>query len=143
MVTDSKNVEISNVLVQRSEMGLFEKNSRDITVKDSSFRKNDIGIALESSFTSEILNNIFNSNELAGITIVGSFENKIAADKIDGSVNRIYLHENSEDNRINSNFVSNSRGVDLNNGNGIPISVTNNVFLNNSCSKSLPKGLGN
>jgi parallel beta-helix repeat protein len=124
-------------------MGLFEKNSRDITVKDSSFRKNDIGIALESSFTSEILNNIFNSNELAGITIVGSFENKIAADKIDGSVNRIYLHENSEDNRINSNFVSNSRGVDLNNGNGIPISVTNNVFLNNSCSKSLPKGLGN
>ena len=143
MVTDSKNVKISNVLVQRSEMGVYEKNSRNIAVKDSSFNRNNIGIALDSSFNSEIINNTYSSNGLTGISLVGSFENAITGNKIDGSVNGIYLHENSEDIRIESNFVSNSQSVDLNNGNGIPISITNNVFLNNSCTISLPKGLCN
>lgn len=141
MVVDSKNIGISDILIQRSETGLFEKNSRNITVKDSSFNRNSIGLALDSSFTNEIINNMFNSNQLTGIGIVGSFDNKIVSNKIDDSVNGIYLHENSEDNRIESNVVFNSHGADLNNGNGMPISEANNVFLNNSCSFSLPDGL--
>ncbi len=63
MVTDSKNVEVSNVLVQRTETGLYEKNSRSINVQDSSFDRNSIGIALDSSFENGIKNNIFNSNQ--------------------------------------------------------------------------------
>jgi parallel beta-helix repeat protein len=140
MVTDSKNIEISNVLFQRSETGLYEKNSRDISVKESNFNKNDIGIGLDSSFDNEIINNKFNSNQLTGVSLVGSVENKVILNKIDGSINGIYLHANSENNNINGNTIS-SASIDINNGNGIPVSINNNTFVKNSCSTSKPEGL--
>ena len=68
------------------------------------------------------------SNEKTGITLVLSNLNEINSKTVKGSNNGIFLDSQSNGNNIASNTVINNPGLDINNGNGIPIFVNNNVF---------------
>ena len=85
--------------------------------------------------------NLFKANDLAGVTLVNSANNELSANTIQGSVNGIFLDGQSTKNNIDSNSVLKNRGVDLNNGNGLPTNINDNVFSDNNCNTSVPDGL--
>ena len=89
---------------------------------------NSIGVAAHSSSGSTLTTNLFKANDLAGVTLVNSASNELSMNTIQGSVNGIFLDGQSTKNNINSNNVLQNRGVDLNNGNGLPTNINDNVF---------------
>ena len=109
---------------------------------DLSYRDiTSIGVAAHSSSGSQLTTNLFKANELAGVTLVNSAENQLSMNTIQGSVNGIFADGQSTGNIIDSNNVLQNHGVDLNNGNGLPTNINNNVFTDNNCNTSVPDGL--
>lgn len=132
---------ISRVTFTDNEIAVFETGSKNILIEDNLMFGNSIGVAAHSSSGSKLSTNLFKSNDLAGVTLVNSAGNELSMNTIQGSVNGIFLDGQSTKNTINSNNVLQNRGVDLNNGNGLPTNINNNVFADNNCNTSVPDGL--
>ena len=132
---------ISRVTFTENEIAIFETGSKNVVIEDNLLFGNSIGVAAHSSSGSKLTTNLFKSNDLAGVTLVNSASNELSMNTIQGSVNGIFLDGQSTKNNINSNNVLQNRGVDLNNGNGLPTNINNNVFADNNCNTSVPDGL--
>lgn len=132
---------ISRVTFTENEIAIFQTGSKNIAVEDNLLFGNSIGVAAHSSSGSKLTTNLFKSNDLAGVTLVNSAANELSMNTIQGSVNGIFLDGQSTENNVNSNNVLQNRGVDLNNGNGLPTNINNNVFSDNNCNTSVPDGL--
>ncbi len=132
---------ISRVTFTENEIAIFETGSKNVVIEDNLLFENSIGVAAHSSSGSKLTTNLFKSNDLAGVTLVNSASNELVMNTIQGSVNGIFLDGQSTKNNINSNNVLQNRGVDLNNGNGLPTNINNNVFADNNCNTSVPDGL--
>lgn len=132
---------ISKVFFTGNEIAIFQTGSKNTAIEDNLLFGNSIGVAAHSSSGSKMTTNIFKSNDLAGVTLVNSAKNELSMNTIQGSVNGIFLDGQSTDNNVNSNNVLQNRGVDLNNGNGLPTNINNNVFSDNNCNTSVPDGL--
>ncbi|HYF98982.1 MAG TPA: right-handed parallel beta-helix repeat-containing protein [Candidatus Saccharimonadales bacterium] len=132
---------IYRVTFTENEIAVFETGSKNVVIEDNLMFGNSIGVAAHSSSGSKLTTNLFKSNDLAGVTLVNSAANELSMNTIQGSVNGIFLDGQSTANNVNSNNVLQNRGVDLNNGNGLPTNINNNVFSDNNCNTSVPDGL--
>lgn len=132
---------ISRVTFTDNEIAVFETGSKNVVIEDNLMFGNSIGVAAHSSSGSKLTTNLFKSNDLAGVTLVNSASNELSMNTIQGSVNGIFLDGQSTQNNVNSNNVLQNRGVDLNNGNGLPTNINSNVFSDNNCNTSVPDGL--
>lgn len=132
---------ISRVTFTENEIAVFETGSKNVVIEDNLMFGNSIGVAAHSSSGSKLTTNLFKSNDLAGVTLVNSASNELSMNTIQGSVNGIFLDGQSTKNNVNSNNVLQNRGVDLNNGNGLPTNINDNVFSDNNCNTSVPDGL--
>jgi len=132
---------ISKVTFMNNEIAIFETGAKNTAIEDNSIFDNSIGVAAHSSSGSKLNTNLFKSNDLAGVTLVNSANNELSANTIQGSVNGIFLDGQSTKNNVDKNNVMNNRGVDLNNGNGLPTNINDNVFGDNNCNTSVPDGL--
>ena len=132
---------ISRVTFTGNEIAVFETGSKNVVIEDNLMFENSIGVAAHSSSGSQLTTNLFKENDLAGVTLVNSAANELSMNTIQGSVNGIFADGQSTDNNINSNNVLQNHGVDLNNGNGLPTNINNNVFTDNNCNTSVPDGL--
>ena len=132
---------ISRVTFTENEIAVFETGSKNVAIEDNLMFGNSIGVAAHSSSGSKLTTNLFKSNELAGVTLVNSASNELSMNTIQGSVNGIFLDGQSTKNNVDSNNVLQNRGVDLNNGNGLPTNINDNVFSDNNCNTSVPDGL--
>jgi parallel beta-helix repeat protein len=132
---------ISKVSFQNNEIAIFETGAKNTAIEFNSIFDNSIGVAAHSSSGSSLTTNIFGNNDLAGVTLVNSASNQLATNTIQGSVNGIFLDGQSTKNTIDKNNVLNNRGVDLNNGNGLPTNINDNVFTDNNCNTSVPDGV--
>lgn len=132
---------ISRVTFTENEIAVFETGSKNVVIEDNLMFGNSIGVAAHSSSGSQLTTNLFKANDLAGVTLVNSASNELSMNTIQGSVNGIFLDGQSTKNNVNSNNVLQNRGVDLNNGNGLPTNINDNVFSDNNCNTSVPDGL--
>ncbi len=132
---------ISRVTFTENEIAVFQTGSKNIVIEDNLMFGNSIGVAAHSSSGSTLTTNLFKGNDLAGVTLVNSAGNALTMNTIQGSVNGIFLDGQSTKNNIDSNNVLQNRGVDLNNGNGLPTNINDNVFGDNNCNTSVPDGL--
>ncbi|HET6589818.1 MAG TPA: right-handed parallel beta-helix repeat-containing protein [Candidatus Nitrosocosmicus sp.] len=139
--SESENIKIINITLTGNEIGIFNTGSSKTEINNNSFNSNSVGIAGHSSDNFNIIRNNFNSNDLAGITFVNSGESTINSNTVTGSVNGIFFDGQSTENEINANNAFENRGVDLNNGNGLPTNINSNVFSDNNCNTSVPDGL--
>ena len=132
---------ISRVTFTENEIAVFETGAKNTAIEDNLMFGNSIGVAAHSSSGSKLNTNLFKANDLAGVTLVNSANNELSMNTIQGSVNGIFLDGQSTKNNVNSNNVLQNRGVDLNNGNGLPTNINDNVFADNNCNTSVPDGL--
>ena len=113
--TGGQDDKISAVTFTENQIGSFNTGAARTTIEDNLFFSNNIGVASHSSTGTHLITNLFKSNDLA-----------------DGQ---------SRDNTVNANNILDNKGVDINNANGLPLNVNNNLFNDNNCNSSVPVGL--
>jgi hypothetical protein len=139
--TGGQDNKISAVTFTQNQIGSFNTGSANTAIEDNLFFSNNIGVASHSSTASKLITNLFKSNDLAGVTFVNSATNEVSFNTIQGSVSGLFFDGQSSDNTVNANNILDNRGVDINNANGLPLNVNNNLFNDSNCNTSIPVGL--
>ncbi|MDP8888792.1 MAG: right-handed parallel beta-helix repeat-containing protein [Thermoproteota archaeon] len=124
-----------------NNIGLSLKASDKITIYRSFIEENTIGIASQSSKDALIVSNQVSQNTDEGIVLMGSNNFIIGTNNLIGNGNiGMFLDVSSFNNTISSNNILN-HAVDLSNADGIPIHISMNEYLQNSCGKAIPDGI--
>lgn len=139
--TGGEDNSISGVTLTENQIGSFNTGAKNTQIIDNMFLANSIGVASQSSIGSKLTTNMFKSNDLAGITFVNSEHNDVSMNTIQGAISGIFLDGQSNNNNINSNNILQNKGLDVNNANGLPLNINNNLFNDNNCNTSAPEGL--
>lgn len=139
--TGGQDNKISGVTFTGNQIGSFNTGSANTGIEDNLFFGNNIGVASHSATGSTLTTNLFKGNDLAGITFVNSAENSVLYNTIQGSVSGLFFDGQSSQNVVDSNNILDNRGVDINNANGLPLNINNNLFNDNNCNTSIPVGL--
>jgi parallel beta-helix repeat protein len=125
-----------------NNIGLSLKASDEITIYRSFIEGNAIGIASQSSKDALIVSNYVSQNTNEGIVLMDSNNFTIGANSLIGNGNiGMFLDVSSFNNTISSNNILNHAAVDVSNADGIPIHISMNEYLQNSCGKALPDGI--
>lgn len=141
MNTGGKNNAISGVTFTKDQIGSDNAGATDTSITGNTFLANHVGFASQSSTNSKIYTNSFISNDLAGIVFVNSGRGDVSMNSIYGSVTGMFVDGQSTENKITYNNVFKNSVVDLNNANGLPVNVNDNLFTDNNCNTSIPVGL--
>lgn len=138
----SKGGYILDLKLTENKIGISLKVSNGITIYRNFIDGNTIGIASQSSRSwGVIAYNQITLNANQGVMLMDSHFFIISANTIiKNGKNGIFLDVHSSDNTLLSNNIL-SQTVDINNADGIPINISQNVFVENSCHKALPDGL--
>lgn len=136
-----KDNAITRITLTDNEIGIFNVESKNTSIKENKMDSNEMGFSSKSSSGTVMKTNILLSNALSGVTLVESNGNEISDNEIKGSVNGIFIDEQSSTNTVIQNTVGESTEYDLNNGDGLPINDNHNAFTDNNCSTSVPDGL--
>jgi parallel beta-helix repeat protein len=124
-----------------NNIGLSLKASDKITIYRSFIEGNTIGIASQSSKDAMIVSNQVSQNTDEGIVLMDSNNFTIGTNSLIGNGNiGMFLDVSSFNNTISSNNILN-HAVDVSNADGIPIHISMNEYLQNSCGKALPDGI--
>jgi parallel beta-helix repeat protein len=124
-----------------NNIGLSLKASDKITIYRSFIEGNTIGIASQSSNNALIVSNYVSQNTNEGIVLMDSNNFIIGTNSLIGNGNiGMFLDVSSFNNTISSNNILN-HAVDVSNADGIPIHISMNEYLQNSCGKALPDGI--
>jgi parallel beta-helix repeat protein len=124
-----------------NNIGLSLKASDEITIYRSFIEGNAIGMASQSSKDALIVSNYVSQNTNEGIVLMDSNNFTIGANSLIGNGNiGMFLDVSSFNNTISSNNILN-HAVDVSNADGIPIHISMNEYLQNSCGKALPDGI--
>jgi parallel beta-helix repeat protein len=124
-----------------NNIGLSLKASDKITIYRSFIEGNTIGIASQSSKDALIVSNYVSQNTNEGIVLMDSNNFIIGTNTLieNGNIG-MFLDVSSFNNTISSNNILN-HAVDVSNADGIPIHISMNEYLHNSCGKALPDGI--
>ncbi len=124
-----------------NNIGLSLKASDKITIYRSFIEGNTIGIASQSSKDALIVSNYVSQNTNEGIVLMDSNNFIIGTNTLieNGNIG-MFLDVSSFNNTISSNNILN-HAVDVSNADGIPIHISMNEYLQNSCGKALPDGI--
>jgi hypothetical protein len=124
-----------------NNIGLSLKASDKITIYRSFIEGNTIGIASQSSKDALIVSNHIAQNTNEGIVLMASNNFVVGTNNLIGNGNiGMFLDVSSFNNTISSNNILN-HAVDVSNADGIPIHISMNEYLHNSCGKALPDGI--
>jgi parallel beta-helix repeat protein len=124
-----------------NNIGLSLKASDKITVYRSFLERNTIGIASQSSKEALIASNQVSQNTDEGVVLMDSNNFTIGANNLIGNGNiGMFLDVSSFNNTISSNNILN-HAIDVSNAGGIPVHISMNEYLQNSCGKALPDGI--
>ncbi|MDQ3807316.1 MAG: right-handed parallel beta-helix repeat-containing protein [Thermoproteota archaeon] len=124
-----------------NNIGLSLKASDEITIYRSFIDRNTIGIASQSSKGAFIVSNQVSQNTDEGVVLMDSNNFTIGANNLIGNGNiGMFLDVSSFNNTISSNNILN-HAIDVSNAGGIPIHISMNEYLQNSCGKALPDGI--
>jgi parallel beta-helix repeat protein len=139
--TGGQDNKITGVNFVDNQIAIFLTGASTTGISQNMFTGNDIGMASHSSKLTTFEKNLLEDNDLAGVTLVNSADNKIDTNIIEGSNNGVFLDGQSTGNKITTNTLLDNTGVDVNNGNGMPININKNSFTANNCNTSVPDGL--
>src|SRR5215217_1048627 len=124
-----------------NNIGLSLKASDKITIYRSFIEENTIGLASQSSKDALIVSNLVSQNTDEGIVLMDSNNFTIGTNSLIGNGNiGMFLDVSSFNNTISANNILN-HAVDVSNANGVPIHISMNEYLQNSCGKALPDGI--
>jgi parallel beta-helix repeat protein len=132
---------ISKVTFTENQIAVFNTGAKNTNIETNNMFSNSIGVASHSSTGTKLHQNMLTDNQLAGVTLVNSAENVLDFNTITGSVNGVFLDGQSTENNVNTNTIVQNSGVDINNGNGLPTNINENIFTDNLCHTSVPDGL--
>src|SRR5919112_956629 len=141
LASGGKDDTITNVNFEGNQIAIFLTGTTGADIENNMITNNQIGMAAHSATSTNFKENVLTENDLAGVTLVNSGKNKIDTNIIKKSKNGIFNDAQSVDNSITTNTVMENSGVDLNNGNGLPINVNGATFTENLCQTSVPDGL--
>ncbi|MBA3750867.1 MAG: right-handed parallel beta-helix repeat-containing protein [Nitrosopumilus sp.] len=139
--TGGSDNKISKVAFTENEIAIFNTGAKNTVIEDNQMISNSIGMASHSSSGTKLHGNMLTNNQLAGVTLVNSAGNELDLNTIRGSVNGVFFDGQSTKNNVNTNTIVENSGVDINNGNGLPTNINQNVFTDNLCHTSVPDGL--
>src|SRR5215211_882738 len=124
-----------------NNIGLSLKASDKITIYRSFIEENTIGLASQSSKDALIVSNQVSQNTDEGIVLMDSNNFTIGTNSLIGNGNiGMFLDVSSFNNTISANNILN-HAVDVSNADGVPIHISMNEYLQNSCGKALPDGI--
>ena len=124
-----------------NNIGLSLKASDKITIYRSFIEENSIGLASQSSKDALIVSNQVSQNTDEGIVLMDSNNFTIGTNSLIGNGNiGMFLDVSSFNNTISANNILN-HAVDVSNADGVPIHISMNEYLQNSCGKALPDGI--
>jgi parallel beta-helix repeat protein len=132
---------VSKVTFTENQIAIFNTGAINTNIETNNMFSNSIGVASHSSTGTKLHQNMLTDNQLAGVTLVNSAENVLDFNTITGSVNGVFLDGQSTNNNVNTNTIVQNSGVDINNGNGLPTNINENIFTDNLCHTSVPDGL--
>jgi parallel beta-helix repeat protein len=141
LASGGKKDVIDGVNFEGNQIAIFLTGTTGADIENNKISNNQIGLAAHSASSTTFKTNLLTANELAGVTLVNSGKNIIDTNIIKESKNGIFNDAQSVGNQISTNTVMDNSGVDLNNGNGLPINVNDATFTQNLCSTSVPDGL--
>jgi parallel beta-helix repeat protein len=139
----SSGGEVTDVQFSDNGVGVVASNSEGIEISRNTLTNNGIGAILDATNRAIVAFNQFVANLEEGIVLEGSSDNVIAANNLFGNgFDGIYLDEMSERNNVDYNTAFGHETADMNNADGMPTNVNENIFGdNNNCGTSLPGGL--
>jgi parallel beta-helix repeat protein len=124
-----------------NNIGLSLKASDKITIYRSFIEENTIGLASQSSKDALIVSNQVSQNTDEGIVLMDSNNFTIGTNSLIGNGNiGMFLDVSSFNNTISANNIL-DHAVDVSNADGVPIHISMNEYLQNSCGKALPDGI--
>jgi parallel beta-helix repeat protein len=134
---------VTDLQLANNGIGVLISGSESIEISRDTLTNNGIAVISDSSNHGVIAFNQVVANLEQGMLFLGSDMNTVAANNMFGNGdNGIYLDILSNENKIDYNTVFSHEVADLNNANGQPINVNQNIFGdNNNCGTSLPGGL--
>ncbi len=132
---------ITGITFQNNQIAIFLTGAKTTDIEQNMITGNDIGMASHSASETKFTKNLLDKNSLAGVTLVNSADNAIDTNIIEGSNNGVFADSQSTGNKITTNTIMKNTGVDINNGNGLPININRNTFTANNCNTSVPDGL--
>jgi parallel beta-helix repeat protein len=132
---------ITDVNFNGNQIAIFLTGTTGADIQNNMITNNQIGMAAHSSTSTTFKKNVLTENDLTGVTLVNSGNNSIDSNTIKKSKNGVFNDAQSVGNSITSNTLMENSGVDLNNGNGIPINVNDATFTGNLCQTSVPDSL--
>jgi hypothetical protein len=132
---------ITGINYDDNQIAIFLTGAKDTDIERNMLTGNDIGMASHSASTTTFAKNMLDDNALAGVTLVNTADNKVDTNIIEGSNNGVFADSQSTGNKITTNTIMHNTGVDVNNGNGLPININKNTFTANNCNTSVPDGL--
>src|SRR6476469_74982 len=141
LISGGNNDVINGVSFDGNQIAVFLTGTKGADIENNMITNNQIGMAAHSASKTTFKTNVLTKNDLAGVTLVNSGDNKIDTNIIKESKNGIFNDAQSVGNQITTNTVMDNSGVDLNNGNGLPINVNDATFTQNLCQTSVPDGL--
>jgi nitrous oxidase accessory protein NosD len=139
--TGGSDNKISKVTFTKNQIAVFNTGAKNTNIETNNMFSNSIGMASHSSSGTKMHQNMLTDNQLAGVTLVNSAANVLDFNTITGSVNGVFLDGQSTKNNVNTNTIVDNCGVDINNGNGLPTIINENIFTDNLCHTSVPDGL--
>jgi parallel beta-helix repeat protein len=135
----ASNTTITYIGFEGNKIAVFQTNAQDSILNSNNITLNNIGIASHTSSGPKIHANNLTSNELAGITVVNTDSSLIDGNSIVGSRNGIFLDSQSSNNMVTNNTVQHN-DIDINNADGLPLSINSNEVQGNDCYVSQPSG---
>jgi len=142
LISGSENSKVNRVTFDGNKIAIFLTGATGPSVQQNFIDSNSIGVASHSSFGAQLHANMMTGNDLAGITLVNTDKSQIDANAIGGSRNGIYLDSQSTKNTILNNTVL-KNDIDINNADGLPVSINQNELSSNVCYVSNPDGICN
>jgi parallel beta-helix repeat protein len=139
----SSGGKVTDLQLANNGIGVLISGSENIEITRDTLTNNEIAVISDSSNHGIIAFNQVVANLKQGMLFLASDMNTVAANNMfDNGDNGIYLDILSNENKIDYNTVFGHEVADLNNANGTPINVNQNIFGdNNNCGTSLPGGL--
>ncbi len=139
-VSGSNNIAAKNVNLINNKVAIYLTGVKSANINNNMINNNTIGIASHSNNNEIIRYNLFNENNLTGITFINSHNSTIEGNNLINTTNGIFLDAQSSFNKVNFNNLFNNI-LDINNANNLPLNINNNYYANNNCMTSLPSGL--
>jgi parallel beta-helix repeat protein len=142
-VIGSSGTQVTDLQLSGNTIGILASGSNEFEFARNSLTGNEMGIVADTSTDGVIVFNSLVTNERQGILLRASNNNVVAADDLYGNGDYgVSADVQSSGNTFDYITSFGHAKADMNNANGLPLSINNNNFgEHNNCETSTPAGL--